>query len=189
MPEMNGLELVEAVRARYPRIPVVLVTAQGSEAIAVQALEHGAASYVPKSQLHHDLCDTLESVLAAAGDRRTQQSLMQRMRSMRRRCGQLWVELASAKFQRVQQTHAEIERTAAPQIPDAAFLLSSAESMLKQAREQLQQEQFAEAERLSRYVMQLLRQLQRTHWENAVAGLGSEAVYTAYRATSRARSG
>lgn len=82
MPEMDGLELVKYVKHNHPLIPTVLMTAQGSEAIAVQALEHGAASYVPKSQLHHDLCDTLESVLAAAGDRRTQQSLMQRMRSL-----------------------------------------------------------------------------------------------------------
>jgi CheY-like chemotaxis protein len=82
MPELDGLELVKYVKQNHPLIPTVLMTAQGSEAIAVQALEHGAASYVPKSQLHHDLCDTLESVLAAAGDRRTQQSLMQRMRSL-----------------------------------------------------------------------------------------------------------
>lgn len=82
MPELNGLELVQEVKRTYPLIPTVLMTAQGSEAIAVQALEHGAASYVPKGQLAIDLCDTLESVLAAAGDRRTQQSLMQRMRSM-----------------------------------------------------------------------------------------------------------
>jgi CheY-like chemotaxis protein len=82
MPGMNGLELVQYVKQNHPLIPTVLMTAQGSEAIAVQALEHGAASYVPKSELAHDLCDTLQSVLAAAGDRRTQQSLMQRMRSL-----------------------------------------------------------------------------------------------------------
>lgn len=82
MPEMNGLELVQHVKQNHPLVPTVLMTAQGSEAIAVQALEHGAASYVPKSQLAHDLCDTLESVIAAAGDRRTQQSLMQRMQNL-----------------------------------------------------------------------------------------------------------
>src|SRR5690348_2122267 len=48
MPEMNGLELVRAVREKYPLIPVILMTAQGSEEIAVQALSCGAASYVPK---------------------------------------------------------------------------------------------------------------------------------------------
>lgn len=71
MPEMNGLELVELVRARYPLIPVILMTAHGSEDIAVQALERGAASYVPKANLARDLTETVENVLAVArADRR-----------------------------------------------------------------------------------------------------------------------
>src|SRR4051812_7121048 len=44
MPQMNGLELVEAVKCKYPLIPVVLMTAFGSEEIAIQALQKGAAS-------------------------------------------------------------------------------------------------------------------------------------------------
>lgn len=66
MPEMNGLELVQAIRERYPLIPVILMTAQGSEEIAVQALLVGAASYVPKSRLARDLLDTVENVLAVS---------------------------------------------------------------------------------------------------------------------------
>ena len=48
MPEIDGLELVKAVRGQYPSIPVVLMTAHGSEEIAILALKAGAASYVPK---------------------------------------------------------------------------------------------------------------------------------------------
>src|SRR5690349_13770360 len=48
MPEMNGLELVAAVKRDYPFVPVVLMTAQGSEDLAAEALRRGAASYVPK---------------------------------------------------------------------------------------------------------------------------------------------
>ena len=66
MPEMNGLELVEAVRAQYPKIPVVLVTANGSEEIAAAALRAGAASYVPKRNFARDLVPTLERVLGVA---------------------------------------------------------------------------------------------------------------------------
>ncbi len=66
MPEMNGLELVEAVCRDYPLVPVVLMTATGSEAIAVQALRQGAASYVPKQQLGQDLVAALDQVLAAS---------------------------------------------------------------------------------------------------------------------------
>jgi CheY-like chemotaxis protein len=71
MPEMNGLELVTAVKASYPEIPVLLMTALGSEEIAAQALQRGAASYVPKRRLADDLVRTVERVLATArGERR-----------------------------------------------------------------------------------------------------------------------
>jgi CheY-like chemotaxis protein/anti-sigma regulatory factor (Ser/Thr protein kinase) len=64
MPEMNGLELVEAVRRQWAFVPVILMTAHGSEDIAVQALRAGAASYVPKKNLAHDLVHTVQRVLA-----------------------------------------------------------------------------------------------------------------------------
>ncbi len=63
MPEMNGLELVDAVRARWPHVPVILVTAFGSERLAAEALLHGAVSYVPKSLLNHQLLPTVMDVL------------------------------------------------------------------------------------------------------------------------------
>ncbi len=59
MPETNGLELVAAVRQLYPQVPVILMTAYGNESIAVEALERGAASYVPKSQQADRLSDTV----------------------------------------------------------------------------------------------------------------------------------
>jgi CheY-like chemotaxis protein/anti-sigma regulatory factor (Ser/Thr protein kinase) len=76
MPEMDGLELVEAIRARYPFTPVILMTAHGSEAIAIQALQRGAASYVPKKELANDLLETLEQVQAAARTGRHQHRLL-----------------------------------------------------------------------------------------------------------------
>ncbi|HUG93927.1 MAG TPA: response regulator [Planctomycetaceae bacterium] len=79
MPRMNGLELVSAVRKEYPLIPVILMTAQGSEEIAVQALQAGAASYVPKRRLSHDLVDVVERVLDAAGQDRSFSRLMNRL--------------------------------------------------------------------------------------------------------------
>jgi CheY-like chemotaxis protein len=66
MPQKNGLELVRAMRVHFGGIPVILITAQGSEALAVQALEQGAASYVPKSLLADKLADTIDDVMAVA---------------------------------------------------------------------------------------------------------------------------
>jgi CheY-like chemotaxis protein/anti-sigma regulatory factor (Ser/Thr protein kinase) len=77
MPGMNGLELVETLRARHPLLPVILMTAHGSEDIAMQALQKGAASYVPKHNLARDLLETVEEVLRLTTAERNQQRLME----------------------------------------------------------------------------------------------------------------
>lgn len=48
MPEVDGLGLLGRVRARYPELPVVLLTAHGSERLAARAMRSGAFDYVPK---------------------------------------------------------------------------------------------------------------------------------------------
>ncbi len=65
MPEMDGLELVHQLRRDYPEMPVILMTAFGSEEVAVEALQAGAASYVPKKNLKQDLGEALQTVQAA----------------------------------------------------------------------------------------------------------------------------
>jgi CheY-like chemotaxis protein/anti-sigma regulatory factor (Ser/Thr protein kinase) len=77
MPGMNGLELVEAIRARYPLLPVVLMTAHGSEDLAMRALQKGAASYVPKQNLARELLETVEDVLRLSTAERGQHRLME----------------------------------------------------------------------------------------------------------------
>jgi CheY-like chemotaxis protein len=76
MPEVNGLELVEQIKIKYPALPVILMTAHGSEEIAIQALRIGAASYVPKRNLAQDLLETVEDVLAVAGTKQLEQQLL-----------------------------------------------------------------------------------------------------------------
>jgi hypothetical protein len=63
------------VRVRFPQVPVVLMTAYGSDDLAVRALRAGAASYVPKRSLARHLSDTLEQVLSASQSLREQQRL------------------------------------------------------------------------------------------------------------------
>lgn len=67
MPTIDGLELVTSISQRFPDLPVVLMTAHGSENIAAQALASGAASYVPKNELAESLLETVRHVLAIAG--------------------------------------------------------------------------------------------------------------------------
>lgn len=77
MPEMDGLELVENVRLKHPSVPVILMTAYGSEKIAIQALQRGAASYVPKKNLDRDLAETVVTVLEVSKADRNHQRLVE----------------------------------------------------------------------------------------------------------------
>ncbi len=76
MPAMDGLELVRHLRAHHPEVPVILMTAYGSEALAIEALEQGASSYVPKSDLAKRLPQTVEDVLRLARAGRSHEQLM-----------------------------------------------------------------------------------------------------------------
>lgn len=66
MPGTDGLELVRRIKSDWPGLPVVLVTGQGSEESAMEALRRGASSYTPKSALAGDLLRTVEFVLDIA---------------------------------------------------------------------------------------------------------------------------
>ncbi|BBA71010.1 sigma-54-dependent transcriptional regulator [Geobacter sulfurreducens] len=48
MEGMDGLELLDRVRERYPNVPVIVVTARGSVESAVEAMRRGAYDYLAK---------------------------------------------------------------------------------------------------------------------------------------------
>src|SRR5256885_13469981 len=48
MPDGSGLELVDSLRATDPNLPIVLMTAQGSLEVAVQAVQRGASDFIGK---------------------------------------------------------------------------------------------------------------------------------------------
>ena len=62
MPRMNGLELLEAMKgdARFKKIPVVLVTTEGSEEQTQRGLDAGAAAYVKKPFHNEELIAVIQ---------------------------------------------------------------------------------------------------------------------------------
>ncbi len=82
MPDMNGLELVATVRSAHPCVPIILMTAHGSEEIAAEALRSGAASYVPKRDLSANLAATVERVLSASERAQAKDALFESMSDM-----------------------------------------------------------------------------------------------------------
>ena len=79
MPELDGLELVGEIRKRFPLVPVILCTSKGSEQTAVEALQRGAASYVPKRLLASDLRETVDQVLSSSAQQRCRSEVMESM--------------------------------------------------------------------------------------------------------------
>ncbi len=48
MPGKSGMDVLEAMRAQDPSVPVLMLTAHGSERVAVAAMKAGAFDYLPK---------------------------------------------------------------------------------------------------------------------------------------------
>jgi diguanylate cyclase (GGDEF)-like protein/PAS domain S-box-containing protein len=82
MAGMDGLELVRTIRKEHSQIPVILMTAHGSEDVAMEALRLGATDYVPKhrlsQELHAILARALRTTIAGRRRRRCLQSLVER---------------------------------------------------------------------------------------------------------------
>ena len=64
MPGNHGLAGLAAVRAQYPHVAVVVVSANDDPRVVRRALDHGAAGYLPKSAGLDELRDAIRAVLA-----------------------------------------------------------------------------------------------------------------------------
>jgi len=79
MPGMTGLELISSIHKSHSHIPVIMMTSKGNEEIAVEALQSGASSYVPKRVLAMTLVETARRVLTSVNEHRKHSELMNRL--------------------------------------------------------------------------------------------------------------
>jgi len=63
MPGMSGLELQEALHARDPGLPVIIITGHGDIAMAVRAMKAGAADFIEKPFHDQTLLDAVHRAL------------------------------------------------------------------------------------------------------------------------------
>jgi CheY-like chemotaxis protein len=85
MPEMDGLGLVEKIAEAGIGVPVILMTSYGNEEIALQALNAGAASYVPKAVLGKHLINTVENVIELSQVKKNRQRVLQALTTVQSR--------------------------------------------------------------------------------------------------------
>ena len=71
MPGMDGMGLLDHVSARFPGLPVILITAHGSVALAVEAMKRGAADFVQKPFDKDEIGFAVEKALAGSRRERT----------------------------------------------------------------------------------------------------------------------
>jgi len=67
MPGLGGMDLLRTVAARWPDIPVVILTAHGSVPLAVEAMRAGAADFLLKPFDRDEVLYVLEKALLAHG--------------------------------------------------------------------------------------------------------------------------
>jgi signal transduction histidine kinase len=85
LPGMNGLELLAELRRRDGNVPVVVLTGQGDERLAVQLMKAGAADYLAKQDLTPErLGRSLRHALAMADLTRLKSQLWEREQRARR---------------------------------------------------------------------------------------------------------
>src|SRR5262245_4142160 len=63
LPDAEGVQILRCLRARRREVPVIVVTAVGSEALAVEAMKIGVADYVSR---HGDYLETLPTLVREA---------------------------------------------------------------------------------------------------------------------------
>lgn len=67
LPDMNGLEVCRRIRsAGNHNLPILLVTADSSQGLAMNAQDAGVTSYLPKPMRNEDLLESIATLLADA---------------------------------------------------------------------------------------------------------------------------
>lgn len=79
----DATEFVGSVRAKSPRLPIVLMSSVGHEKAAISALQKGASSYLPRDMLVQELSTTLGDVLAYSRAEDCQLRMMAQMTELR----------------------------------------------------------------------------------------------------------
>jgi DNA-binding NarL/FixJ family response regulator len=66
MPGMSGMTGLAQLRSSHPTVPVVIVSAAKSPALMRQAVEMGAAGFIPKFMPSQEITDAIREILAGA---------------------------------------------------------------------------------------------------------------------------
>jgi len=66
LPDLNGLQVLGEIASAWPSLPVVMMTAYGSESLCASAFKLGVRDYFPKPVHLEDLLGAVQGLLSAA---------------------------------------------------------------------------------------------------------------------------
>ena len=64
MPDMDGIEVLEGIKAKCPSVPVVILTAHASTTSAIEALNKGAYQYLEKKAKNDQIALVVKNALS-----------------------------------------------------------------------------------------------------------------------------
>ena len=88
MPKMDGLEVLEALRKEGRQIPTIIITAHGSESVAVQAFRLGVRDYFTKPFRVTEIMEAVDRSLAEGRLRKEKEELVAQVQAANRQLEQ-----------------------------------------------------------------------------------------------------
>ena len=64
MPKMGGIEATRKIKAQFPLISVLILTAYADDRLLMEAVQAGAAGYILKGENPHDVLEAVRAVLS-----------------------------------------------------------------------------------------------------------------------------
>jgi len=141
MPGRTGIELLEAVRDRYPDLPFVLFTGQGSEEVASRAISAGVTDYLQKETGTDQYTILANRVANAVSQYRAQRAVADNERRLRKVLDRIphpvFVVDEDERYRLSNEAHAtshgrsvsEVEGATAADVLDEAFYESFSEDL------------------------------------------------------------
>jgi two-component system response regulator AtoC len=107
LPDQDGFHTLEQLKAQYPAVEVIMLTAYGSPQMAVRAIKSGALDFVPKSGDLEDLLVAVRSALETIRQREDQARLT----------AEQYRGLILGKSRAIQEIHEHIHTAARSTVP------------------------------------------------------------------------
>ncbi len=131
IPQLSGYQVLETLRERGNKTPVVLMTLYGSEHVAVQAFRLGIRDYIPKPLRFPDTLATIEQALAEDRLRREKEQISDQLEEVNRQMEHQLLELTTLQAIGQSLTSTlDLEKVLNRVTEAACFLSDARESML-----------------------------------------------------------